>query len=319
LSNNFLVGAYSGSRNKDNSDLMNVSEDQLTRWAKPPSETEEGKCQNAVRQITDAVRAKFGNDVSIFLQGSYKNRTNVRLDSDVDVVVRHDAYYFPDVSGMSESDKQKFWRGFVSSQYTFIQFKNDIQSILVNKFGAATVERKNKCIKVKGNAQRVNADVVPCFVHKRFKAPAMIEAEGIELITDAGIHIRSYPVQHYDNGVTKNDNTNRMYKSVVRILKNVRNELVDENIITLEMMPSFFLECLVWNVLPNTHFQKNTYTAATRAVVATIWNDMGDSSKANNYAEVSDLQWLFRGSPNRTYEQARNFMQHAWDFIGYEN
>lgn len=298
---------------------MKITEEQLSRWAKPPSETEEGKCQTAVSQITDAIRAKFGSDVTIILQGSYKNRTNVRLDSDVDIAVRHNGYYFPDVSGMSESDKTTYWANFVSSSYTFTQFKNDIQNVLINKFGATAVERKNKCIKVNGSSQRVNADVVPCFVHNRFKTPSIIEAEGIEFVTDAGIHVYSFPEQHYDNGVSKNDNTGRMYKPIVRILKNVRNELVDKNIITLDAAPSFFLECLVWNVLPNTHFQKDTYSAATRAIVATVWNEMGESEKANNYAEVSNLKWLFRGNPDRSYQQARTFMQHAWDFIGYEN
>ena len=297
---------------------MKVSEEQLSRWAKAPSETDESKCQNAVSKITEVIKNKFGNDVSIFLQGSYRNRTNVKQDSDVDIVVLHEGYYFSDVGGLSEPDKTAYWKDFVGSDYTFSQFKSDIHNLLVNTFGTA-VTRKNKCIRVDGNNYRVNADVVPCFVHKRFRSLNSVEAEGIELVGDDGVHIHSFPKQHYDNGVSKNDATSKMYKPVVRILKNVRNELADQGIITLEKMPSFFLECLVWNVLPNTHFQKNTYTNATRAVVATVWNEMREAEKANNYAEVSDLKWLFKGSPNRTHQQAKDFMQHAWDFIGYEN
>ena len=112
---------------------MSTIEEQLTRWAKPPSETEEGKCQTAVSQITEALRGKFGNDVSISLQGSYKNRTNVRFDSDVDIVVRHDGYYFPDVSGLPELEKQTFWSGFVPAQYTYVQFKNDLSTSCFKK------------------------------------------------------------------------------------------------------------------------------------------------------------------------------------------
>lgn len=298
---------------------MNISEEQLTRWAKAPSETEEGKCQNAVSRIMEIVKNKFGTNVSVFLQGSYRNRTNVRQDSDVDIVVLHEGYYFSDVGGLSESDKAAYWTNFVGSDYTFSQFKNDVHTLLKDTFGASLVTRKNKCIRVDGNDYRVDADVVPCFVHKRFHSLHSVEAEGIELVTDAGVHIHSFPKQHHDNGVAKNDDTDKMYKSVARILKNVRNELVDKGTISLDNMPSFFLECLVWNVLPNTHFKKDTYTSATRAVIATVWNEMREVEKANNYAEVSDLKWLFRGSPNRTHQQAQNFMQHAWDFIGYEN
>jgi len=292
---------------------MNITEEQLTRWAKAPSETEEGKCQNSIGQITEVIREKFGNRVSIILQGSYKNRTNVRLDSDVDIVVRHNDFYFSNVNSLSDSDQQKFWADLSYATYTFSQFKNDVQAVLINKFGSTAVERKNKCIRVKGGAQRVNADVIPCYVHKRFRTPTAVEVEGVELVTDAGIRVISFPEQHYDSGVRKNDNTSRMYKRVVRILKNVRNELADQNIISKETMPSFFLECLTWNVLPHTHFQKNTYGAATRAIIATVWNEMGVMEKANNYAEASNLKWLFRGNQNRTHQQARTFMKHAWE------
>src|SRR3989339_1525459 len=204
---------------------MNISEEQLSRWAKAPSETEEGKCQNAVSRITEAVKEKFGSGVSVFLQGSYRNRTNVKQDSDVDIVVLHKGYYFPDVSGLSESDKAAYRKNFIGSDYTFSQFKNDVHGLLKDTFGADLVTRKDKCIMVNGNDYRVDADVVPCFIHKRFRSLYVVEAEGIELVTDLGVHIHSFPEQHYDNGVAKNSNTGMMYKPVTRILKNVRNEL----------------------------------------------------------------------------------------------
>jgi len=218
---------------------MNISEEQLTRWAKAPSETEEGKCQNAVSRITEVVKDKFGADVSVFLQGSYRNRTNVRQDSDVDIVVLHEGYYFSDVDGLSESDKTAYRKNFVGSDYTFSQFKNDVHALLKDIFGANLVTKKNKCIRVDGNDYRVDADVVPCFVHKRFRSLDSVEAEGVELVSDAGIHVHSFPKQHYDNGVAKNSDTDKMYKSVARILKNVRNELVEKGTISIDNMPLF--------------------------------------------------------------------------------
>lgn len=295
---------------------MNVDEEQFSRWAKAPSETEEGKCQHTVSRITEALRSKFDNRISIFRQGSYKNRTNVRLDSDVDIVARLGDIYFSDISGMDEADKRKH-NEIPDSDYTFKQFKDDVQQILENEFESGTVERHNKCIKVKKNEQRVDADVVPCFVHKRFSSFNKVEAEGIGLLTDDGARIHSFPEQHYDNGVAKNNDTSRMYKSTVRIIKNIRNKLVEQDKIADEGMPSFFLECLVWNV-PVDKFLNRDYSGATRAVIATVWNDMKDADKANQYAEVSDLKWLFRGDKER-HSQAQDFMQLVWDFIGYED
>src|SRR3989344_1778846 len=86
---------------------MAVEENQINRWATPPSETENEKCENAVSQITSALRDHFGNDISFIRQGSHRNRTNIRLDSDIDIAVVHNGYHFPDVSFMGDADKQR--------------------------------------------------------------------------------------------------------------------------------------------------------------------------------------------------------------------
>ncbi len=294
---------------------MSVSENQLKIWAKAPSESEETKCQNAVNSITNAIRAKFGNQVTIFLQGSYKNRTNIKLDSDVDIVVRHDGFYFPDINWLSDQDKDIYKASFVSSNYTYSQFKTDIQRILESQFGQLEVLRKNKCIKVNGNSYRVNADVIPCFVHNRYSNPTTISAKGIELISDSNDRVCSFPDQHYENGVQKNSETRQMFKPIVRILKRTRNELAEQGEIEIEKMPSFFLESLVWNVLPHTHFHKNTYKEAALTVSSAIWGDMRDTSKSNNYAEVSNLMWLFKGQNKRIPQHAFEFIDKTWDFI----
>jgi len=251
--------------------------------------------------------------VSIFLQGSYKNRTNVRRESDVDIIVRLDEVYVGDIRELSDADKQKY-NAIPNAVCTFPEFKNDIQVALEKEFGSGFVKRHSKCVKVLKDTQRVDADVTPCLIHKRFQSYDVTGAEGLCFWADNREYIISFPEQHYDNGVGKNDETKRMYKGIVRILKNIRNQLVDGSVIPQKDMPSFFLECLVWNV-PNSLFFVPTYRAAIRSIVATIWSDMGDPSKASDYAEVSDLRWLFRGNSHRTFQQARSFMEHAWTFV----
>jgi len=278
---------------------MSINEDQLTTWAKPPSETEEDKCRNAVSRITEAAKKKFGSDVSIFLQGSYKNRTNVRKDSDVDVVVRHDSYYFYDLGRLTPEEKAAYEASSTPASYTFSQFKNDMQTILAEEFGQNEIERKNKCIRVKGSSYRVNADVVPCYEYRRYASPTRIEAIGVGLMPDSGLRIHSFPEQHYDNGVQKSKDTDGSYKDVVRIIKNARNALVDMGTITHDAMPSFLLECVVWNI-HDSHFGYSTYQDMTKAVVTKIWQDMGNYENHNQYAEVSDLKWLFRGGMSST-------------------
>ncbi len=59
-------------------------------WAKPSSDTEQQKCDNANRMIRDAINGDSvlsNKNIDVFAQGSYRNNTNVRQDSDVDVCV----------------------------------------------------------------------------------------------------------------------------------------------------------------------------------------------------------------------------------------
>lgn len=191
---------------------MAVSEQQLISWSGPIGTSEDQKCKNAISQVTDAIRAKFGNQVTIFLQGSYRNNTNVRQDSDIDIVVRHDGYYFPDLQRLREDQQRIYHANHPSSTYSFAEFKNEIQTSLHKIFG--NVERRNKCLFVPGNTNRVNADVVPCFRMKRFANESQIEAEGIQLYADDGTKVYSFPEQHNANGVAKRTATGQMYKKM---------------------------------------------------------------------------------------------------------
>lgn len=142
---------------------MNFTEQQLIIWSKPVSTSEDQKCQNAINQITAALKAKFGSKISMFLQGSYRNNTNVRQNSDVDIVMRYDNAYYSDLQRLSEDDKATYNAQRTSAGYNFDELKADTQAVLKEVF-TTDVERKNKCIQVNGNTYRVSADVIPCLV-----------------------------------------------------------------------------------------------------------------------------------------------------------
>jgi hypothetical protein len=292
---------------------MQVSDERINLWARPISETEEVKCQNALSEITNIIRDHFGDDVQIIKQGSYRNRTNIRADSDVDIAIVHQNYYFPDISALSEADKARYEQNAMDASYEFSEFKADVHSVLSEAFGINTV-RKNKCIRVEGNTYRVNADVVPAYNYKRFMTFNEVEAEGIALLTDRSQdRVISFPDHHYKNGVAKNTATGHGYKAVVRVLKNVRNELIESGVMSMESMPSHFIEFLVWN-FPNSYFNGDSNLAMTQKVVKKIWNDMRDPEEAKYYSEVSDLHWLLRGV-TRTPTQAEAFMLKAWEYL----
>jgi predicted nucleotidyltransferase len=289
-----------------------INENQLERWASAPSEREEIKCQTAVSQIKGCIEKAYGQRVTIFLQGSYKNRTNVKRDSDVDIAVRFNEAYFANTTFLNEAEKLKYEQTRIPPSITFSDFKSNIYRMLVAEFGAGMVERKNKCLFIKANESRVNADVVPCFIHKRLATATISQAEGIQFISDNGLQVSSFPEQHYENGVLKNTATNQNFKSVVRILKNIRDMMEESRSIIAGSMPSFFLECLIWNATNNKFY--GSYTEITKNIITQVWNDVRNPQIANDYAEISDLLWLFRGG-QRNPKDAENFMLSAWNYL----
>ncbi len=223
--------------------IMNVSDERISNWAKPISDTEEEKCLSAIRQIGDVIRDRFGHRVKIIHQGSHANRTNVPAESDVDIAVIYEDSYFSNVEWLSPEHQLHHWNNLVPATYPFEQFKKDVHKALSERFGIHNVERKNKCIRVTGNTTRINADVVPAFPSHSYSAPDMISYSGIGFVTDEQKLTHSFPVQHYNSGVRKNEATSTAFKAVVRVLKNVRNEMMEKGIIEKNSMPSFFLEC----------------------------------------------------------------------------
>ena len=191
-----------------------ITDQQLQNWSKPLSETENAKCSATVASITKILKDKFGSKVDIFLQGSYKNNTNVRQDSDVDIVVCYQNAFFPEISSLSPQDKALHKAYYRDSEYKFSEFKNDVKQVLQASF-SGSVERKNRCIRVNKNPYRVNADVIACFVHKRFSTATTVSAEGVELVSDDSKRVKSFPKQHYENGVEKTPEYSGVFRCLI--------------------------------------------------------------------------------------------------------
>ncbi len=78
--------------------MIRFSEQTLDNWRKQASDTEEQRISNAISMIKDAIKSSEDlkdKDIEIFVQGSYANNTNVRIDSDVDVcIMLKDTFFF---------------------------------------------------------------------------------------------------------------------------------------------------------------------------------------------------------------------------------
>ncbi|SRR5579871_593387 len=290
-------------------------EETFTWWGTPPGTTEQEKCDNAVRAVRkaiDASTALTGRTIMVSPQGSYHNRTNVRADSDVDVrVVCQDSIFFDLPGGKTPAD----FGITTPANYPFSQFKHDVGDALISYFGRNFVTPGNKAFHIHENSYRVDADVVPCFQYQRYQENGL-RPVGTAFLAGPNARIVNWPSQNYENGVAKNEATGRRFKAVVRILKRLRNAMSENNVPAAKPIPSFLIECLVWNV-PNIAFGHDTYTADVRWALAHLFNNTIKSEDCSEWGEINELKYLFRGGQPWTLAQAHAFVSAAWDYVGF--
>jgi hypothetical protein len=294
---------------------VKFTEDLLKQLAAPLSKTEDEKCQHAIGMVRDALKqlglldngsqikrlyddtysysfemrnAVSNRKVKIFIQGSYANNTNVRTESDVDIaIVQEEVFQTEYRDGVTDADYQ-----FTTVPSPSKTFKDEVQECLKYKFGS-DVERKNKSIKIHGNTYRKDTDTVPCIRLRNYRNDYLKNADnfigGIVIKADSGERIINYPEQHIENGRKKNNDTNRVYKRMVRIAKTIRNLMDSANFSSAKNISSFGLESLLWNI-PNDIYTKYSLLGFTFEEVLQYANAHKNSFSA--YKEANGIKQL---------------------------
>ena len=295
----------------------------LNRWAQPPGKTEQERYENAIQAIRRAIERSpklKERKIKTFTQGSYRNRVNVRQDSDVDVgVMLYDYFLSQYPEGKTKADFGNY-----DADYSFSQFKNELEEALVAYFGRSAVKRGNKAFDIKANSYHVEADVVPLFEFRRYWDNGSYRA-GVALYPDrGGRRIENYPERlvtywpptplHYENGIAKNTATNRRFKGTVRILKKIRNEMDDAGAAAAKRIPGYLLECLAWNA-PNSSFDGHTWNARLNALLPYLGLNTKDEASCKLWCEVDNIKYLFHPSQPWTRTEAHAFINIAWDYV----
>ena len=224
--------------------------------------------------------------------------------------------FYPDYpEGMSRSDF-----GHINGDHTYREFKNEVEIALVNYYGQVAVHRGSKAFDLHENTYRVDADVVPVFQHRRYTTDGSYIC-GVQINPDNGGSIINWPErlsddshwpnQHYENGVSKNTNTGRRYKGVVRILKKLRNIMADKGIAAANPIPGFLIECLAWNA-PNDNFIGDYWEDNVRNCITHLWSKTKSAEECQDWGEVSEFKYLFRGSPDSKRQEAHAFIDATW-------
>ena len=217
---------------------MTISESQLRSWSQLGAQVRSQRTYESIQNaLTGHAWPPAMGSPSVYLQGSYRNHTNIAGDSDVDVVVEASGVFHHNLS----PDDPRL-HGYPPGAFSWENFRDEVYRALASHYSQGRVRQGNKCIHVGAAGDRLNADVVPCCQFRGYGG-GRDYATGITFWTRSGVQVVNYPKLHYDRGAQKNDACAGNYKPMVRVYKNARNAAESD-------FPSYFLECLLYNVSP---------------------------------------------------------------------
>lgn len=280
----------------------------------PEAQPERRSHQGAVHTPQEAYElCRFlpspGIDFEVYLQGSYKNDTNIYGDSYVDIVVQLNSAHY---SNLTDCQKRAF--RFVPASYGWDEFRSDVLSALRSNYGPWRLQEGKKSIKVQFS--HFTADVVVCIQYRHYRQPPRSINDFIEgmtfYVSSETRWVINHPKLHYANGIKKNQTTCGLYKPTVRIFKNARTYMIVHRGASQHLAPSYFLECLLYNV-PNDQFRgsfQNMFCNIVNWLMITYIN--WDRFRCQN-----EQQYLFGSSPEQwSKDKARRFLEaiiHLWN------
>ena len=281
---------------------MPIHEKTLSKWSHHQAGTAFKQAHVPIREALEAHKNLSQFTYEVFLQGSYKNDTNLGGDSDVDVVVRLSSKLKPAVAGLSgERLQENGSHRFVHQQWK--SFRDEALKALKARFGKAAKSGR-KTLKVPKGKIPADADLVVTVSHRG----------GIGFyLSDERRWVVSFPQQHHDRGLKKEKATNMRFKRTIRMFKAARNRLVKKGLLKKEDAPSYFIECLLYNV-PDSLFTGQLATTYT-GIIGWLKTAKLKDLKCQN----GQVPLFGRGREQWTQEKARAFVKalgELWDAGG---
>jgi len=234
---------------------MAIPEAQLQTWSNQGAVAAAKATHESVRYALDHAPQLAGRDFEVFLQGSYRNDTNIRGDSDVDIVVQLNTAWHRDINALTPPERMLYQQTFPNATYEWPQFRADVLTALRSHYGAGAITEGPNAITVAAGGGRLSADVVVALLFRHYVwfhgASDQLWIDGIAFHHQPDNRlVVNYPKPHYENGVDKNGaaRTNGWYKPTVRMVKNARTNLIEHGHLGAGIAPSYFVECLLSNV-----------------------------------------------------------------------
>lgn len=290
-------------------------EQTLQGWTGPSSDSEQDKQERTERMILEAIAnhpAFDGYRIVVYAKGSYPNNTNVRADSDVDIAVQcREVEYWEEAQPGTHTTAVPY-----TGIWTPSKLRSEVGRALRAKFPSQVDDSGSTAFKVRSSSARVDAHVVPCFDYRCYFALSG-SREGVRIVRKDNRHFENFPAQQLEIGGAKNTATKGFYKQAVRVLKRVENAMLEAKV--HREVPSFFVECLVYNC-PDSMLLLPTWSETVRKILAHLWTELQGyeaSEESAKWLEVNKCKYLFHANQPWSRADGRDFAKAAWNYLEY--
>jgi hypothetical protein len=290
-------------------ETMAISEEKLETWSHQGSVAQSRDTYTSIKRVLESL--PIAEKVfTVFLQGSYRNDTNIFAESDVDIVITLHSCFYYDFFASAAEDKINFKLN--PAPYCFDEFKKDVLTWLQEQY-KGSVTPANKAIKIAAGAGRRSADVVVSTEFRNFyrykSKNDELHYEGICFFDRNDTKIVNYPKMHSDNLSRKHQSTRQWFKPIVRIFKNIKSELVNDGQIAVDLAPSYYIEGLLYNV-PDEQFGLSYANSVANCLG---WLTAADRS---DFLCANERYYLLRENSPVTWRAAKcaQFLQAANNF-----
>jgi hypothetical protein len=232
---------------------MAIPETQLDTWSGQGAIAGSRDTYKLIKGVLESDDSPYvRRNFEVFLQGSYKNDTNVHAESDVDVVIKLTSAYQYNIDSLPMVQKAAIQRTFTGGvTYNLAEFKRDVLTHLKDHFSGSVTDGE-KAIQIAEYGKRRKADVIVCMDFRKYTSYVSPISqhwkEGIWFKSASGLTIANFPKLHSDNLTTRHQATAQWLKPTVRIFKNMRRKMISEGLIMPNDAPSYFIEGMLYNI-----------------------------------------------------------------------
>ena len=282
---------------------MPIPEAQLETWSHQGSRIQSASTYGTIKAVLEDPRASYSaRNTKVFLQGSYCNDTNIRTESDVDIVIVYQDAFFKDIADLPSDQINAFNASHSDGTYPYNDFKRAVHTQLASAF-PNSVTNDVKALRIAPNDNRRSADVIVAFRYRRYsKFRTLLDENhvtGICFKLDDDTEIANYPEQHSVNCTAKHQLTNNCFKPLVRIFKNMRSKLENDGFLDPGDAPSYFIEGLLYNAPPE------CFSGDYQQMVLNILNWLHETTDREDWVCVNEQYYLLRNGDPVCWERAK--------------